>query len=309
MAYTYPPAAPSFDGDSLKIHRFLQNPTLVARRVQTLLTRRYIADVLLSQRLAVQGGAVVYESGEPIGTGEHPRAVAPGAEYPLVTLGSGTPSVARTTKWGQDAEVTDEAIKRLGVNPVNRGLTKLANQNVMHVDGLALSAIASAVTTTKALPAKVSEMTAEQLLTEVLTARAQVTGLEEGYDPNLVALDDMSYAFAKAKFIAAGYLPREGAANAITTGDFPKIEGMTWLPSPHALPGQILIADGEQLGGMADEDLGSPGYVRSTAPGTAPVEVKTLRKDETDKYRIRARRVTVPVILEPRAGIRLTGAR
>lgn len=308
MAFTYPPAAPSFDGDSLKIHRFLQNPTLVAKRVQDLLQRRYIADVLLSQRLSVQGGAVVYESGEPLGTDEHPRAVAPGSEFPLVSLGSGTPSVARTTKWGQDAEVTDEAIKRLGINPVNRGLTKLANQNVMHVDGLAMSAISSAVTTTKALPSVVKDMTAEQILTEVLTAKAQIVNLEEGYDPNTVALDAMSYAFIKAKFIAAGYLPREGAANAIKTGDFPTVEGMLWLPTPHGVPGEIVVADTEQLGGMADEDLGSPGYVRSSAPGTAPVEVKTIRKDENDMYRMRARRVTVPVVLEPRAALRLTGA-
>lgn len=309
MAYTYPPAAPSYDGDVLKVHRFLANPTLVAKRIQTLLQRRYIADVLLSQRLQVQGGAIVYETGEPLGTEEHPRAVAPGAEYSLVSIGGGTPSVARTTKWGQDAEVTDEAIKRLGVNPVNRGLTKLANQNVMRVDSLALSAISSAVTTTRALPTLVKDMTAEQILTEVLTAKAQVVDLEEGYDPDTVALDAMSYAFIKAKFIAAGYLPREGPANAIASGDFPKVEGMTWLPSPHGVPGEITVVDTEQLGGMADEDLGSPGYVRSSAPGTNPVEVKTIRDDDTDKYRMRARRVTVPVVLEPMAAIRLTGAR
>jgi hypothetical protein len=46
MAYTYPPAAPSLSGDTETISRFLHNPTLVARRLRTLLEQRYIADTL-----------------------------------------------------------------------------------------------------------------------------------------------------------------------------------------------------------------------------------------------------------------------
>ena len=49
---------------------------------------------------------------------------------------------------------------------------------------------------------------------------------------------------------------------------------------------------------MADEDLGGPGYVKAGGIGT---EVKTIRDDENDQYRVRARRVTVPVVVEPAA--------
>jgi hypothetical protein len=58
------------------------------------------------------------------------------------------------------------------------------------------------------------------------------------------------------------------------------------------------VADSKQLGGMADEDLGGPGYVKVNGVG---VEVKTIRDDENDQYRVRARRVTVPVVVEPAA--------
>lgn len=309
MAYTYPPAAPTFDGDVQQIHYLLQRPQLIARRLRTILQQRYIADALLSQRLRVVGGAVAYESGEPIGSGEHPRAVAPGSEYPLVRLAGGTPSVAKTTKWGQDTIITDEAIARLGMNPVNRGLAKLANQNVIYVDSVALSAITSAVTATQAATAQwtAPATTAEQILTDALTAKARVLALNEGFDPNVVVLDDLTYAVVKAKFIAAGYLPREGTANALTTGDFPAVEGMTWMPTPNGISGVALIADREQLGGMADEELGGPGYVTAAEPGTTGVEVKVIRDDDEDAYRPRARRVTVPVVLEPLAGRKITG--
>lgn len=309
MGYTYPGPAPSYSGDTLNIHRLLKDPATVARRLRTLLDRKYIADAVLKQRLQVIGGAITWDSGEPIGTSEAPRAVAPGSEYPLVQLGTGTPSVAKTTKWGQDAEITDEAIARQKMAVVNRALTKLANQNVMTVDALALSAAVSAVTQTRPATGLWANASAEEILTTVMLAKADVTSLGEGYDPDQVVLDELTYATVKAKFIAAGYLPREGTDNAIATGDFPKVEGMVWLPSPQAPAGTVLVEDSQQLGGMADEDLQSPGYAKATDAGQAGVEVKIIRDEDEDEYRARARRVTVPVILEPMAGIRITGAR
>lgn len=308
MGVTYPAPAPSFNGDTLQIHRFLKDPGQVARRVRTLLDRRYIADALLKQRLQVVGGAITWESGDPIGTADAPRAVAPGAEYPLVSLTGGTPSVARTTKWGQDTEITDEAIARQKLQPVNTALRKLANQNVITVDSLTLSAVTTAITQTYAASALWAGATAEQILTDALRARATITSLGEGYDPDTVVLDDLTFASVKAKFIAAGYLPREDG-QALSGSAFPQVEGMVWLNTPNAPANTVIIADTEQLGGMADEDLQSPGYAAAAEPGTTGVEVKVIRDDEDDKYRARARRVTVPVVLEPQAGIRITGAR
>src|SRR5690606_38894187 len=107
----------------------LGSPSLVARRLRSILDQRYIADRLLVGRFNAVGGAIQYESGETIFTGSNPEAVAAGAEYPLVALGGGTPSIAKTVKWGQDALVTDEAIARLRINASERALVKLANQN------------------------------------------------------------------------------------------------------------------------------------------------------------------------------------
>ncbi|MEV5394492.1 hypothetical protein AB0K56_29615, partial [Nocardia farcinica] len=93
----------------------------------------------------------------------------------------------------------------------------------------------------------------------------------------------------------------------IYTGDFPQIAGLRFLPTPNLpVTGAAIVADTTQLGGMADEKLGGPGYV--SAGGSIPgVEVKTIRDDENDKYRLRSRRVTVPVVLEPRAAWKITG--
>lgn len=298
--YSYPPPAPEISGDVETINRFLQNPALIARRLRTLLEQRYISDALLKGRFQVVGGAVSYETGEPIGTDENPKAVAPGSDYTLVNLSSGPASIAKTTKWGQDALVTDEAIKRLKRNPVDRGFTKLANQSVKHVDTVSMSAITSAVAgASTTVGAALAVADAEQILIAFMKAKAEIIALNEGYMPDTVALDDVSHAIIMGKFIAAGYLPREAANGPIVTGDFPDLQGLTWLATPNGIANAGLIVDSEQLGGMADEDLGGPGYVKVAGVG---VETKAIREDNEDRWRLRARRVTVPVILEPAAG-------
>lgn len=305
MPYTYPPAAPTISGDSVTISRFLQNPTLVARRLRTLLEQRYIADALLKGRFMVSGGAVLYETGETIFSDRNPQAVSPGGEYPVTPLSSGQASLAKTVKWGQDALITDESIKRQAMDPVNRGLTKLANQSVKFVDGIALAAIASAVTATAAAPANAATMTAQQWITTVMLAKQNVVALNQGYDPDTVVLDDLSWGYAMAAFIAAGLTPRESADTALLTGDFPRILGMSWLATPNVpTAGTALVVDSEQLGGMADEDLGGPGYTKVNGVG---VETKVIRDDDNDQWRLRARRVTVPVVVEPAAGRKITG--
>lgn len=300
MPYTYPPSAPTISGDNVTISRFLNNPTLVARRLRSLLEQRYISDSLLTGRFTVSGGAVTYETGESIFSGENPRAVAPGAEYPLVSPATGTASIAKTVKWGQDALITDESIKRRQMDPVSRALLKLANQNVKYVDSVALAAIASAITATANAAADWSTATAAQILQDVALAKANIVALNEGYDPDTVVVDDVNWAYAMAAFASAGYMPRENVAgNPVLTGSFPVILGMRWLSTPNVpVANKAIVLDSSQLGGMADEDLGGPGYTKAGGIG---VEVKTIRDDDNDQYRVRARRVTVPVVLEPNA--------
>lgn len=306
MGYTYPPAAPSLSGDVETISRFLKSPTLVQRRLRSLAEQRYIADAILTGRFTAEGGAILYETGEEITADEAPRAVAPGAEYPLVGLSTGTASLAKTVKWGQDALITDESIARRQMDPVNRALTKLVNENVSYVDSVALSAVSTAVTQATAAAADWSTATAAQILKDVLLAKANIMALNQGYDPDTVVVDDINHANALAAFTAAGYFARESASdNPALTGQFPVVGGLRWLPSPNVVAANTaVVLDSTQLGGMADEDLGGPGYVSG---GPAGVESKVIRDDDNDQWKLRVRRVTVPVVLEPAAGWKVTG--
>lgn len=305
--YTYPPPAPTVSGDITSIHTLLQNPALIARRLRTLAEQRFIADALLTGRFDAVGGAIQYEQAESLYTERTPEAVRPGMEYPMTGLGLGPTQMAEVVKWGQDVPVTDEAIKRLKRNPVDRAFLKLVNQMVKHVDGIALSAIASAITQTTAAAALWSAATAKQIFLDVGLAKANILALNQGYDPDTVVVDDVAWTYAMAAFVDAGYVPREQVSeNPALTGDFPVIEGMRWLASPNLpLATTATVLDSAQLGGMADEQLGGPGY----AGAVAGIETKSIRDEKNDKYDLRARRVTVPIILEPGAGWEITGVR
>jgi hypothetical protein len=206
-------------------------------------------------------------------------------------------------KWGQDALITDEAIARLRRSALDRGMTKLVNQNVKYVDSVALAAVASAVTATAAAAADWSTATAEQILLDVGLAKANILALNQGYDPDIVVIDDINWTYAMTRVLAAGLMPRENG-NPLESGRWPTILGMEWVATPNVPTANVaIVADSDQLGGMADENLGGPGYV-NVANG---VQVKPMRDDDSDAYRLRTRRVTVPVVNEPAAARKITG--
>lgn len=301
-SYTYPVARPEGTLTTAQIQALLANPRVIAKRVQALADQRFIADYLLTGRFQATGGGIFYETGEEIFAADNPEAVAPGGEYPLTVLTRGELAAAKTTKWGLDSEITDEAIKRLGINPVNRALARLANQTVKFIDSVAWAVISSKVTDTIAASAAWSSASA--IVDSLLRAQASEDDLALGLNRDTVVLTTTQYAKVLGIFVNAGVLPRENG-NPIVNGNLPQnLLGFNWVTSPNITGTDPWLIDRDQLGGMADEDLGSPGYVRVAGVG---IETKSIRGEENDQWRVRARRVTVPVVLEPKAGVRITG--
>lgn len=292
-------------GDIVSIHQLLQSPAMLTRRLRTLAENRFISDVLLPARYPVEGGAIQYQQGESIFTDRTPEQVRPGAEYPRSGLGYGPVQVAEVVKWGQDVPITDEAIKRMRVAPVNTAMAKLVNTIVKQVDSIALSAISSVVTATRAATALWTGSTAT-ILRDILLAVSDVRALNQGFDPDTVVVDDITYAYVASDTAVTNALSREDGAGPVYTGALPVVGGLRILASQFVpFPTSALVLDSTQFGGMADEQLGGPGYTG----GIGGVESKTIRKDGSDSYDLRARRVTVPVVVEPTAAIRITGVR
>lgn len=305
MPGTYPAPPPTLSGDLETISRFLQSPTQLQRRLRNFRDLRFVSDRLLTQRFRTSGGAVLYEQSEPFVTDRAVTAVSAGSEYPGATIATGTAAVASVSKWGQKVALTDEEITRnvYGGAAVDRALRKLTNSIIKQVDSVTMSAIASAVTATFDVTAgggAAWTAASPTILRDILEAKAKVVGLNMGYAPDTLALNDTAYAIVMSDDKITNALRRETMDSPVYSGDIEVIAGLRIVVSPSITT--PLVLDSTQLGGMADEQASAPGY----AVSDLAVQVKAIRVDEADRWDLQGRRLTVPVVQEPGAGIELT---
>jgi hypothetical protein len=305
MVNVYPPAPPTLSGDILNISRFLSSPTAIRRRLRTYVDLRFISDQILTQRFNSAGGAVLYEQSEPFLTDRPVEAVSPGASYPKAGIPTGTAALAAVSKWGQAIEITDEDISRnvYGGQLVDRNLQKLVNSIIAQVDAVTMSAIASAVTATSAATSgHWSVNGTAAILRDILLAKKVITDLKLGYNPNVLLVDDLMWAYLMSDDKITNALRRETTDNPVYSGTIDTLAGLAIINSPNA-PADPMVLDSTQLGGMADETPSAPGYAISDLA----VQVKSIRVDENDMWKMQGRRLTVPVVQEPGSAVVITG--
>lgn len=251
--------------------------------------------MLLSGRAQPSGGAVLYEQAESIFPARTAEDVSPGAKYPTSVLGQGTALIASVRKWGLQTIVTDESVRRLAMNPVDRALAKLSNGIVKQVDSVALAAISAAVTQSFAVAT--AWATSTRILRDIMLALSTVRALNEGFDPDTLVVDDTTWALIASDTTISAALRREDPQNPVYTGQFPVISGVRILPTPNLpTPGQALLVDSTQLGSMAEE---------------VPLTANSIREEDgptvVEGWVLRAKEITVPIVQEPQAAIKLTG--
>jgi hypothetical protein len=308
----FPPGAPTLAGDVVSINRFLKDTPWVMRALRDIANEQFVADKLLTQQFFTESGSLGYEQEESIYANSAPKPVTPGGEYPLTTTSTGPASTANTVNWGNDAEITDSAIRRQKWPVVTRKFRKLMNTHISHIDSIGLSALVSAVTqNTDALTSWETNDGTDQILRDVMRAITNIINLKQGYVPNAVFVEPAVYANIVSNDKLMKLLPREypgqsstPIAKGLNGALMREAGGITWITSPNApVSGKAVVIDTTMFGGFTDEIADDPGYVQSDNG----LQVKTMRMDETDGWRIRARRLTVPVVLEPGAAWLING--
>lgn len=303
---TYPPAPATLTDPVLSASRFLKNPQFVARRIQELSELRFVGAQLLKGRADGTGGAIGYEQWEGMFADSTPEPVSPGSEYTLTSIQDGPSGLAKLVKNGKDTIVTDESIARRNMDPVEKGLRKLVNSAESAVDGEIISLVASSITNNRAASA-VWTGTSAKVLQDILRAKASVRALQQGYNPDVLLVDDDTWAYLASDPIISAAMAREDRTNPIYSGQFDVIAGLEVIPTSTAnLPGGVgtnaWVIDSNQLGFIATEDLGG-GYQQATEL----VQTKVMREDTNDGWRLRERTNLVPVVTDPGAGFKITG--
>lgn len=307
MPGSFPAAAPSLSGNDLTISRFLASPELLRRRLRDYGDLRFVSDQILTGRYRSQGGAVLYETAEPFVSDRTVESVAPGSTYPYANLPVGTAAVAAIQKWGQKVLLTDEEIARntYAGAAIDRALRKVVNSIISQVDSLTMSALASAVTQTFSVTASgggVWTGATPTILRDILRAKAVVYALNLGYNPDTLVVNDTQYAYLMTDAALTNAWRRETTDNPVYNGSIESAAGLNIIVSPNLPATTAYVLDSTQLGGMADEADGAPGY----AVSDLAVQVKSIRNDKEDSWDLQGRRKTVPIIQEPGAAVKLT---
>ncbi len=306
----YPPPGATLSDPILSVSRFLKQPALVARRIQDLAQLRFIGTQILKGRVEAQGGAVLYEQVEGMFADKAPEPVSPGAEYTRTTTTDGPGALAKVTKQGEDVEITDESIARRLMDPVIKGTRKLVNSTALQVDQTVVAAVASAVTQTGGASQKWDRTgSAPTVLQDIMLGIATITNQNLGYEPDLLLVDDFTWAYLASDTTIQAAMAREDNTNPIYSGRFKVLAGLEVVHVPVAnLPSGVntnaWILDSRQLGYIAFENLGG-GY----ASAGELIESKVIRDEDTDSWRIRARSNFVPIVTDPNAGYKITTVR
>jgi hypothetical protein len=303
----FPPGAPTLSGDVLSVNRFLKDTPWVLRALRDIANEQFVADKLLTSQFYTESGSIGYEQTESIYADRAPKAVPPGGEYPITPIGTGPASTANVVNWGNDVLITDTAIRRFRFPVVGRSFRKLLNTHISTIDSIGLSAVVSAVTqNTDAIASwKASDGTAK-ILRDLMRAATSIIKLKQGYVPDAVFLEPDVFANVVSNDDLMKLLPREypgvqqtPVVQGLNSLLFKQIGGFLFMTSPNApATGKALMLDTRVFGGFTDEVANDPGYVQDEKG----LQVKSIRDEETDGWRIRARRITVPVVLEPAAG-------
>jgi hypothetical protein len=299
--------SPTLSGDQLSISRFLASPTAIQRRLRDYKDLRFVADQILTQRFRSSGGAVLYDQSEPFVTDRAVEAVAPGSEYPYANTPTGTAALAAIVKWGQKVKLTDEEIARnlLAGSAVDRTLKKVINSIIKQVDGIAMSAVGSNLADTATVGIWDSATAANRKpLEDILLAVQLIEDRNLGYRPDTLVLSPKAYTYLMLNDGIAQLRRREESQNPVYTGMIESVAGLNVIKTPNMpVVTSAFVLDSNQVGGMADEVDGAPGY----SVADLAVQIKSIRRDESDSWDLQGRRKTVPVVQEPGAGQEITG--
>lgn len=283
---------------------FLKSPTLLSRRLSEILSaQEFIGYSLLTGRYKVEGGAIAVPKNEVIRADRPAETVNAGAEYKLTPLSAEEYDLYQATKDGLATEVIDEEVGRTKQQPIENALQFLKTELLFRANSIALAAITSKVTDTVASPANWT--TGKEIVKGVLKARADRRKLKLGFDVDTVVLTEDQYALAAPELY--DMLPDNDPS--IITGSFPNFLGITWMSTADSNFANPLLLDRKRLGGIAREDIPSPEYARVPAINgmDTGVEIASIREPKADKTRVQARNAHVPVVVNPKAGVFITG--
>lgn len=308
------PGAPTLNGQILSLDAYLNDPKFFARLVGDFAQTNPVGAMLLKGRQDVTGsGALLYEGINALYADGLAQIVDQLGDYPMVMTGNGIPNVAATIKSGLATQFSDELAARSRFYEAQKKVKKLVNSVDLLFENTCVSAISSAVSGTIAATAVFNSPTTTTRLYDIQAAIAQVVenGQANGlaYNPDVVVARPTIFAGLVVELLNTKQIDPAAAATAARLGQVVALDGVTYARANSSFGGgtKVFVGDSTELGGIATESLGGQ-YVKTDESDALSIEVFVERLNKRDGWHAQVRRVAVPFVTDPGAGVWITGA-
>lgn len=296
------------DGPRLTVSAIVKQPTLIQRRIVSLLENQFIVDSLLRRLPPTQSGAYVYEESTPLFADGEAAIVEEFGEIPVISGQVGERKVAMTIKRALAMLISQEMVNRNDIDRVNTQTKQIVNTMIRtwetaffmsllnHPDVPTMAASAAWDDPTSKIRYDIAEGTS--VIEDA--GMADQAGNYFGFSPNtlvigkrtrtdLITSDDFMKAFSDK------LVDQSPAYTGTLPGNFVGLNVLVSRELDRLAPGKALLLERGTVGGIGDE---------------RPLRTTPLyEKRETETWRSDTVRQSAIVLDQPKAALWITGVR
>lgn len=284
----------SQDGPRLTVASLMRSPTLIPKRLISMLSQAFLVDALLRQGNDTKSGVVMFYESTPLFTDEDPQVVSEFGEIPTTNGKLGTPKTARTVRRAMGLRVSKTMMDRNDVDAVNTQLTQIKNTMIRAWEDALFSALVAnpsiqSITTdtpwSDALSHIRKDVNAARFKVE--TAAIDVAGDQRlMFKADTLVISDISKNdFLDSDEVTKPYVGNIADENLQYTGRLPQrfqdLDVVVSWRLDKYINGAAIVCQRNVMGGVSDERklASTPMYGEGNGPNGGPTE--SWRTDTT----------------------------
>lgn len=290
------PAVQPVDGTRVTVDMYLRNTPRVQRDLSDLSRLRFIADYIFREGERTQSGSVLYEqllANTGLFTERDVKEIQELAEFPILNVGEKVPTTAMVKKWGGAFLFSYEKVRRDQRDVLGKDMRQLSNTVVRKMNRLAVYTVgADPNISTYAATAVWSDPTNSRKLEDLVVATSMIDDIDMGYTADTVLINSTNARELRIDQKITDRLPKEGTNNPLLSRDLAGLLGLDFIVTNDVPEGTMYILSRGLVGSFHDE---------------LPFYSRVVDLPEREGYLVQAARVTVPIVTDPKAIVKVTG--
>lgn len=304
------------DGPRLTVATMMKSPTLIPKRVLSMMDQQFLVDAVLRRGGDAPSGTVLFYESTPLFSNDDPQVVDEFGEIPTTGGSLGTPRTVRTVRRAMGLRVSKQMQDRNDVDAVNTQIVQIRNTMVRAWEDAFFSAlVANAAVQTMATDT-VWSSSSSHIRKDVNTAKFLIKNASSdgngqngkskfGYKPDTLVISTVTEVdFLDSDEVAKPYLGGNIAdENLQYTGKLPRqwldLDVVTSWRLDAYINGAAIVCERKTVGFISDERplQATPMYGEGNGPNGGPTE--SWRTDTT--------RASAIGIDQPKAAVIITG--